>query len=95
MTLSKLATTIVAAAAVLLGGTSVAAADSPVLPMRTDEPLVYATPFSNAVIVSFRLYDNKTWCRLYVRKEVWEAAKANGGKVPKDMDIGELQCEEK
>lgn len=63
------------------------------LPMRTDAPLVYETPLRNAVILEFQLYDNETWCWLYLKKAVWDAIRANDGEVPDDLDIGQLQCE--
>ena len=73
-----------------------ASADQQPLPMRErGESLVYETPFKNMVILEFILYDNKTWCRLYVRKEAWEAAKQNGGYLPEELDPGQLQCEQR
>lgn len=63
------------------------------LPMRSEAPLVYETPLNNAVILEFQLYDNETWCWLYLRKDVWEAIRANGDQIPADLDIGQLQCE--
>ena len=63
------------------------------LPMRTEAPLVYESPLKNTVILEFQLYDNETWCWLYLRKDVWEAIRANGDEIPADLDIGQLQCE--
>ena len=63
------------------------------LPMRTEEPIVYATPIKTMVILEFKLYDNKTWCRLYIEKAVWEVIRANNGELPEDSDKGQLQCE--
>jgi hypothetical protein len=76
-----------------LGVVSNAAGGVEVLPMRTKAPLVYETPLKNAVILEFQLYDNETWCWLYLRKDVWDAIRANGFEVPADLDIGRLQCE--
>ena len=76
-----------------LGVVSTEAGGDEVLPMRTKAPLVYETPLKNAVILEFQLYDNETWCWLYLRKNVWDAIRANGFEVPADLDIGRLQCE--
>lgn len=76
-----------------LGVVSSAAGGSEVLPMRTKAPLVYETPLKNAVILEFQLYDNETWCWLYLRKDAWDAIRANGYEVPAGLDIGRLQCE--
>ena len=76
-----------------LGAASTATGGDEVLPMRSEAPLVYETPLRNAVILEFQLYDNETWCWLYLRKDVWEQARANGDEVPADLDIGQLQCE--
>lgn len=76
-----------------LGVVSSKAGSDEVLPMRTKVPLVYETPLKNAVILEFQLYDNETWCWLYLRKNVWQATRANSGEVPADLDIGRLQCE--
>jgi len=76
-----------------LGVVSTEAGGDEVLPMRTKAPLVYETPLKNAVILEFQLYDNETWCWLYLRKDVWDAIRANSGEVPPDLDIGRLQCE--
>lgn len=64
-----------------------------VLPMRSKAPLVYETPLRNAVILEFQLYDNETWCWLYLRKDVWKAMREDDGDLPADVDIGQLQCE--
>lgn len=76
-----------------LGVVSSADGGDEVLPMRTTAPLVYETPLKNAVILEFQLYDNETWCWLYLRKDAWDAVRANGYEVPADLDIGRLQCE--
>lgn len=76
-----------------LGMVSSAAGGGEVLPMRTKAPLVYETPLKNAVILEFQLYDNETWCWLYLRKDAWDAIRGNGGEAPADLDIGRLQCE--
>ena len=76
-----------------LGVVSTEAGSDEVLPMRTKAPLVYETPLKNAVILEFQLYDNETWCWLYLRKNVWDAIRVNGFEVPADLDIGRLQCE--
>lgn len=70
-------------------------ADDAPLPMRTGQPIVYATPIENAVILEFKLYDNKTWCRLYIAKEAWHELRANGGKLPRGADLGQLHCEQR
>jgi len=76
-----------------LGVVSSTAESGEVLPMRTKAPLVYETPLKNAVILEFQLYDNETWCWLYLRKDAWDAIRANGYEVPAGLDIGRLQCE--
>lgn len=76
-----------------LGVVSTATGGDEILRMRTEAPLVYETPLKNAVILEFQLYDNETWCWLYLRKSVWNAIRANGYEVPADLDIGRLQCE--
>lgn len=65
------------------------------LPMRTRAPIVYATPITNMVILEFKLYDNRTWCRLYIAKAVWERARANGDALPPGADAGRLDCEQR
>ena len=77
----------------LLAGLTVASADDEPLPMRTQQAIVYATPIKNTVILEFKLYDNKTWCWLYLKKATWEAIRANGHELPDDMNRGQLQCE--
>ena len=72
-----------------------ALADDAPLPMRTEQPIVYATPISNFVILEFKLYDNRTWCRLYIAKATWEQVLANDGNLPAGADPGELQCEQR
>jgi hypothetical protein len=70
-----------------------AVADDEPLPMRTEQPIVYATPIKNTVILEFKLYDNKTWCWLYIEKEVWDEVRQKGGLLPAGADKGQLQCE--
>ena len=72
---------------------SVAAPNDEPLPMRTEHAIVYATPIKNTVILEFKLYDNKTWCWLYLKKETWEEIRANGGELPEHTDMGQLQCQ--
>ena len=67
--------------------------DDEPLPMRTEHAIVYATPIKNIVILEFKLYDNKTWCWLYLKKETWDAIRANGGELPEHTNMGQLQCE--
>lgn len=90
---AKILTLFVAPIAALSMMAGSAIADDKALAMRAAEPLVYATPLSNMVILEFTLYDNKTWCRLYIQKEAWELAKANGGELPVEIDPGQLECE--
>lgn len=66
--------------------------DAP-LPMRTEAPIVYATPIESMVILEFKLYDNRTWCRLYIAKDIWERVRANGDTLPAGTDAGQLHCE--
>ena len=61
--------------------------------MRTTQAIVYATPIKNTVILEFKLYDNKTWCWLYLKKATWDAIRANGGELPEHANMGQLQCE--
>lgn len=68
--------------------------DAP-LPMRTEAPIVYATPIENMVILEFKLYDNVTWCRLYIAKDTWDRARANGNELPSGTDTGHLDCEQR
>jgi hypothetical protein len=77
----------------LLGGLAVAGTDDEPLPMRTKQAIVYATPMKSTVILEFKLYDNKTWCWLYLKKETWDAIRANGGELPEHTNMGQLQCE--
>lgn len=77
----------------LLAGLAVADPDDVALPMRTPQAIVYATPIKNTVILEFKLYDNRTWCWLYLKKETWEAIRANGGALPEHTNMGQLQCE--
>lgn len=63
------------------------------LPMRTEAPIVYATPIADMVIVEFKLYDNRTWCRLYIAQDAWEHARAHGNRLPAGADAGRLHCE--
>ena len=93
MTLKNLARTLTIASLMLTAAAPVAMADDKPLPMRTEGAIVYATPITSMVILEFKLYDNKTWCRLYIRKEAWELAKANGGELPPEIDPGQLECE--
>ena len=72
---------------------SVKDGDDAPLPMRTVQPIVYATPISHAVILEFKLYDNKTWCWLYVRRDTWGEARTRDGQLPDGVDMGQLQCE--
>ena len=72
-----------------------ALADEAPLPMRTEQPIVYATPISDFVILEFKLYDNRTWCRLYIAKATWDQVLANSGKLPGGADPGELQCDKR
>lgn len=81
---------------IMLAGLAVASAAAPddeLLPMRTEHAIVYATPIKNTVILEFKLYDNKTWCWLYLKKETWDAIRANGGELPEHTNMGQLQCE--
>jgi hypothetical protein len=85
-------------AAAIYANTAVADDASPPaapLAMRIEHPIVYATPIKNVVILEFKLYDNKTWCRLYIEKQTWDAIRANGGKLPSGADRGQLQCEQR
>ena len=85
-----------ALALTMLAGLAVASAAAPddePLPMRTEHAIIYATPIKNAVILEFKLYDNKTWCWLYLKKETWDAIRANDGELPEHMNMGQLQCE--
>lgn len=83
-------------ALVLLAGAPAAASNGEApLPMRTRAPIVYATPIANMVILEFKLYDNRTWCRLYIAKAVWERARANGDELPPSADAGRLDCEQR
>ncbi|MEX1266566.1 MAG: hypothetical protein WEA08_06560, partial [Woeseia sp.] len=77
----------------LLAGPAVAGSDDEPLPMRTEQAIVYATPIKNTVILEFKLYDNRTWCWLYLKKATWDAIRANGGELPEHLGIGQLQCE--
>jgi hypothetical protein len=77
----------------LLGGLAVAGTDDEPLPMRTKQAIVYATPMKSTVILEFKLYDNKTWCWLYLKREAWDAIRANGGELPEHTNMGQLQCE--
>ena len=77
----------------LLAGLAVAGTDDEALPMRTTQAIVYATPIKNTVILEFKLYDNKTWCWLYLKKATWDAIRANGGELPQHANMGQLQCE--
>ena len=77
----------------LLAGLAVAATNDEPLPMRTQQAIVYATPIKNTVILEFKLYDNKTWCWLYLKKTTWEAIRANDYELPEHMHKGQLQCE--
>lgn len=70
-------------------------ADDAPLPMRTEQPIVYATPIPSMIILEFKLYDNKTWCRLYIEKAVWQVIQANGGELPAGADKGQLRCEQR
>lgn len=89
----KLAAVAGVATLVLTHAPCAALGDEAPLPMRTEQPIVYATPISNFVILEFKLYDNRTWCRLYIAKATWHQVLANGGKLPARADPGELQCE--
>lgn len=84
-----------ALALTMLAGLAVASAAAPdePLPMRTEHAIVYATPIKNTVILEFKLHDNKTWCWLYLKKETWDAIRANGGELPEHTNMGQLQCE--
>lgn len=93
MTNHKFAAATGVATLALVNAPYAALADEAPLPMRTEQPIVYATPISNFVILEFKLYDNRTWCRLYIAKAIWEQVLANGGKLPAGLDPGELQCE--
>ncbi len=77
----------------LHAGIAVAGADEEALPMRTEQAIVYATPIKNTVILEFKLYDNQTWCWLYLKKETWDAIRANGGELPANTNMGQLQCQ--
>lgn len=77
----------------LFAGLAVAGTDNEALPMRTKQAIVYATPIKNTVILQFKLYDNKTWCWLYLKKETWDAIRANGDELPEHTNMGQLQCE--
>ena len=95
MTTCRFAAAIAIAALPLANAPGAALADEAPLPMRTEQPIVYATPISNFVILEFKLYDNRTWCRLYIAKASWDQVLANGGKLPAEADPGELQCEKR
>lgn len=77
----------------LASGPAVGSDDEAPLPMRTKAPIVYATPIDDMVILEFKLYDNRTWCRLYIARDAWEHARAHGKRLPAGADAGQLHCE--
>lgn len=65
------------------------------LPMRTQAPIVYATPIADMVILEFKLYDNRTWCRLYIARDVWDHARVHDNRLPAGADAGQLHCDQR
>lgn len=62
-------------------------------PMRTERAIVYQTPVPGTVLLQFKLFDNQTWCTIYMKTSTWAAIEANDGKLPADAEIGSFQCD--
>lgn len=81
----------VCAVALIVGFNVVTMADE-VLPIKT-APIVFGTPLQNVVILEFTLHYGETVCRISLKREDWEYAKANNYQLPEGADVGQFQCE--